>query len=238
MLIALLIACSTNVVAAAEPEDAVTAGARALDSWWDYPWYDDQNDSVRRIELQPRPQPSTRVANSTGVSAPGSLGWLEVVGWILIGLLAVAILVMLWRGFQHRRAKTGSPKAGLIGTPSAIARLEELPFRVDASAGDLLSLARRAAERGDYSQAIVLLYSHLLLELDKHEAIRLTKGKTNRQYLRELGREPRLAALLALSMFAFEDVFFGGHALSQERFERCWHDAMQLLHESSARKAA
>ena len=66
----------------------------------------------------------------------------------------------------------------------------------------------------------------------------LAKGKTNRQYLRELQARADMAPLLATSMVAFEDVFFGGHSLSRERYEECWQKAMQLLESAQRREAA
>ena len=52
--------------------------------------------------------------------------------------------------------------------------------------------------------------------------IRLTKGKTNRQYLREVGARISLRQLVEQTMIAFEDAFFGRHPLDQTRFESCW----------------
>jgi hypothetical protein len=40
----------------------------------------------------------------------------------------------------------------------------------------------------------------------------------------ELARQPWLQELLRNSMVAFEDVFFGHHALAPERFEGCWQN--------------
>ena len=215
-------------------EQAVSAGAEALDSWWDYPWYDDQTDGVRPIDV--KPQAPAPVSTPTNRGSSWDLEWL---GWVLIVALAIGVLWLLWRVYQtggFRRAGSGS--ANVVGGPAKIDRLEELPFQLEQPAGDLLSAARRASESGDYDRAIVLLYSHQLLELDKRDAIRLTKGKTNRQYLRELRLHTGLASLLATSMVAFEDVFFGGHSLDRERFEECWRQAMQLLERSSLREAA
>jgi hypothetical protein len=58
--------------------------------------------------------------------------------------------------------------------------------------------------------------------MDKNQVIRLTRGKTNRQYLREIARRPPLRALVEQTMVAFEDVFFGNHPLDRSRFESCW----------------
>jgi hypothetical protein len=88
---------------------------------------------------------------------------------------------------------------------------------------DLLSEARRYYEAGDYSKAIIYYFSYQLVQLDEHQRIRLARGKTNRQYLREVHTQPVLREITEITMVAFEDVFFGNHALNRERFERCWN---------------
>jgi hypothetical protein len=104
------------------------------------------------------------------------------------------------------------------------ARVEELPMQLSAPRGDFLAEARRRYEAGDYSGAIIYLFSHELLQLDRHQRIQLERGKTNRQYLREVRNEPFLANALSRTMVAFEDVFFGHHALDRTRFEACWRE--------------
>jgi hypothetical protein len=72
------------------------------------------------------------------------------------------------------------------------------------------------------------LFSYQLVHLDKHHLIRLAKGKTNRQYLRELRAQNEesdgqgLRGILRRTMIAFEDCFFGDHAIEKNRFEACW----------------
>jgi hypothetical protein len=101
-------------------------------------------------------------------------------------------------------------------------RVEALPFHVRAARGDFLAEARRLYEAGQYSQAIIYLFSYELVQLDKHHVIRLAKGKTNRQYVRESQRRPHLAAILEITMIAFEDAFFGRKTITREAFERSW----------------
>ena len=69
---------------------------------------------------------------------------------------------------------------------------------------------------------MIYLFSYELVQLDRQHLIRLAKGKTNRQYLRELRQRPPLQAILEPTMIAFEDAFFGRKTLSRERFENCW----------------
>jgi hypothetical protein len=221
-----------------DEDAAVSAGARALDSWWDYPWYDDQADDVRRVNLRAKAAPSAPAQPTT--TATGSRGGdLEWLGWLLIIVLVMAVMLILLRIFRNRDPRrSASRRASLVGEAARIDRLEELPFQLEPQSDDPLTAARRAYEQGDYDRAIVLLYSHQLLELDRRDAIRLTKGKTNRQYLRELRTRPEMAALFATSLVAFEDVFFGGHALTREQFERCWQHANHLLSVYDAREVA
>ena len=70
-----------------------------------------------------------------------------------------------------------------------------------------------------------------MVQLDKHHLIHLSKGKTNRQYLREVGRRAALGKLLQQTMVTFEDVFFGNHAIDRARCDRCWskQDRFQAL---------
>ncbi|MEX2138268.1 MAG: DUF4129 domain-containing protein [Pirellulales bacterium] len=235
MSVCLILTSPAPVWAEVNEDEAVSAGAGALDSWWDYPWYDDQSDDIRRIDLKARRQaPISSAPSGSGIS------WdLEWLGWLLIAVVMAGVLFMLLRMYWTRTPRgQSSGGAALVGAPVSIDRLEELPVQIEQPVGDLLSAARWASEQGDYDRAIVLLYSHQLLELDKREAIRLTKGKTNRQYLRELRLRPGLAPLLATSMIAFEDVFFGGHSLGRERFEECWRQAVQLLERLSLQEAA
>jgi hypothetical protein len=102
---------------------------------------------------------------------------------------------------------------------------------------DLLAEARRAYEQGNFGEAIIYLFSHQLLQMDRRHLIRLTKGKTNRQYLREIGPRRTLRQLFEQTMVAFEDVFFGAHVLGRDRFEACWSQLNrfdQLVEEGAA----
>src|SRR5205085_7986620 len=101
-------------------------------------------------------------------------------------------------------------------------RVEALPFKVRAATTDFLAEARRLYDGGQYSEAIIYLFSHELVELDRHQVIHLAKGKTNRQYLRETRTRPLIAGLLESTMVAFEDAFFGNKQLSRDAFERSW----------------
>jgi hypothetical protein len=101
-------------------------------------------------------------------------------------------------------------------------RVEELTVPIPTTVDDFIAEIRRLVAAGNLTQAMIYLFSYQLLQLDLHQHIRLSRGKTNRQYLRELRSRPDLQSLLERSMVAFEDVFFGRHELPRERFDACY----------------
>lgn len=205
----------------AEIEAAVETGREALDQGWisrEHPWYDERTDSVRRIRFS---QPKTRSSFGSWSFLPDLL---SIAGWgaLAIALLAlVYFLVMAWLR-RDRGAESATDASPLDDRGRDVDRVEALPFKLGRQTTDLLGEARRHYEAGDYSEAILYLFSHQLVELDRHQIIRLVRGKTNRQCVREIGPRRVLRQLVEETMVAFEDVFFGDHKLSRARFEACW----------------
>jgi hypothetical protein len=157
----------------------------------------------------------------SAVNAP-ALMW---IAWIVIGAVLLWIVYMLIRAFLDREAKNAkkSDSEDAADEDSA-APLDALPAKVAPAKGGLLEEARRQYEAGNYKAAIVYLYSYELLKLDQNQMLRLARGKTNRECLRELAGRPELYGILAKTLVPFEDVFFGEHELSRERFEACWNE--------------
>lgn len=153
---------------------------------------------------------------------------LQSLGWILLFLLLGALVYMLVRTYLKLEQKVvvsphrGDTKAEEIRTDEQ--RIRDLPIQPSKKKGDFLSMAKEFHGRGQYAEAIVYLFSHRLIQLDRAGLIRLTRGKTNRQYLYETNRSPLLREILGETIHCFEDVFFGKHHLSKERFESTWRD--------------
>lgn len=212
-----------------------------------FPWYDARKDELKRLNVKPPSDFANRQARwRPGGSLPS---WsfptwlrqvLEVLGWTLVIALVVLVFWLIVQAFLQRElgglsSAEGELEPGSDRTDDA--RIDQLPFALVAGRTDLLAEARRFYELGDYDRAIIYLYSYLLVQLDRRQLIRLTKGKTNRQYLREIRARVRLHSLVQTTMLAFEDVFFGGHHLEGARFEVCWRavpDFQQQLEEAAA----
>jgi hypothetical protein len=197
--------------------DPVTSGRDALNQWSGYPWYDAKTDAVRGVKLS-RPWNLDWLGNWGGsLHFPASgLQWLA---WIAIALLLGGIVYLLIRAFWRRERRSKQPEDEPVGSAD---RVESLPLPADGRRLDLLAEARRCRQQGDYARAIIYLFSHQLLQLDKHGRIHLVRGKTNRQYLREIRPWPSLGGLVEQTTLLFEEVFFGHHALERPAFEACW----------------
>jgi hypothetical protein len=221
--------------------EAVEAAREALDGNVTFPWYDSDSDGIQRLNVDPpddvknRGSKWERTVRAKKARAPlPEWLWtmLEVLGWTLLVMALVAVGYFLVRAFLVAESGHASGEAvteGTLGTGD-IDRVESLPFQLKAPQTDLLSEARRHYEAGNYKDAIIYLYSYQLVELDKHQLIRLAKGKTNRQYLREVRRRGDLFGSLQASMLAFEDVFFGNYSLERGRFESCWSQ-LEVFHQ-------
>jgi hypothetical protein len=213
---------------------AIDQGKESLSSVARFPWYDRTSDDVRPIHIVPRNDADSANRSSQwtntdqlptggGGGAPSLLGpamqWIGLTALILLlGLIAYLIATT----FLKDEISEGPAQRRVVETTRDVDRVEALPFHVRKPTGDFLSEARRLYEAGQFSEAIIYLFSYQLVQLDRHHVIRLTKGKTNRQYVRETRSRLVLRSILEQTMYAFEDAFFGHKTITREQFERCW----------------
>jgi hypothetical protein len=212
--------CNASVVAAEgqwveEGQEALADGS--------YPWYDAETDSLRPLKL-----PERRTGEWDLAWIAELLGaTIQIIAWTLLGLAILALAALLVYFARNRQPAAASRRATTDGLATAD-RIEALPFLAERPRGDLLALARQHYEAGNYSEAIIYLFSYELLQLDKFSIIRLSRGKTNRQYLREVGRQSALRSPLEQTLVTFESVFFGRRALDRAGFEACWNQLPQF----------
>jgi hypothetical protein len=234
LLVAMLLSLAAPADVALAEEDAVKAGRVALKRTGWYPWYDSKVDGVRRIRVQP-PRPAQ---SWSGWDLFIDGDWFTPLAWIGIITILGLMVFFLVRAYLSRERSTARGEADVAhdALVDQVDRVEELPVRMRGPVSDLLHAARQQYLAGNYSEAIIYLYSHLLLQLDRRNLIRLTRGKTNRQYLREVADWVSLQGLVASAMVLFEDVFFGERQLERERFESVWNklDQFDALVEQAA----
>ena len=216
---------------------AVDAAREGLRESNNYPWYDAAEDELRQIELAPpTPPPEARdwELNLPDWQPPQrnwnwNIGFWEGIQWIVSGLLVIllvgALILLLRVMWQRDRVpQLSTAESSQQGLARDAEQIENLPFPMEIPKTDLLSEVRRHYENGNYGEAMAYLFSYQLVHLDKHHLIRLAKGKTNRQYMKELHGGKRLRGMVRQTMLAFEEFFFGGHAIDRKRFELSWQD--------------
>ncbi len=207
--------------AVAQDDPAIDSAKEALRDRSQIPWYNADTDSLQPVEL-PKPRRDLNW-DLSWLAQPLNI-LLIVIAVVLVSLLAWFI-VKLIREREHAQTQGGRTQRERMATAD---RVEALPFLRDRSQHDLLGQARYHYEQGNYSEAIIYLFSYELVELDRSTLVRLAKGKTNRQYLREAGRVRPLAGLLEHTMITFEEVFFGRRPLDRAGFEACWNQLPQF----------
>ena len=236
------ICCEIGFTQTTSDTDAVRAAADALDRYDSLPWYDAGQDRIQRIDVE-RPKDfenrhSRWQKKSTTWNWP-DLSWLgptlQIVLWVVFGLLLGLLAYAMVRVFllHDLMSPVDGTNTRRIQTADAD-RVDSLPFHLARPQVDLLEETKRLYNDRRYGEAIVYLYSYQLIKLDQHHVIRLTRGKTNREYLWEVRRRSSLRDLLETTMLAFEDVFFGDHPLEQSRFDSCWNGLAEFHREIEA----
>lgn len=214
-----------------------------------FPWYDSASDSTRKVELTPTKQdnfappqrdwvakskpPKTPPPARTAPAAPQGSGWIStlfsILGYTLFGVLIVVICYFAARSFLSREVlESSATKTKVVDTKRQANQVEKLPVDLANATGNLLDMVRRLMAEGNYSAAIIYLYAHQLVCLDDAHYIRLAKGKTNRQYLRELRSDRPMARLVEQTIVLFEDAFFGKKTILADAFNTCWKQLPQF----------
>ena len=170
----------------------------------------------------------------TGIFGSGlSIG--NLFGWFLLVLLLVlGVGTIMWALSKAEVEMTGSAKRSAntaSGTldEQTVERMKHLPAELRRTGVNPRSEAERLMNAGNYDQAIILLFGHQLLMLDRQGHLRLNRGKTNRRYLRECrSSDRRCSEHLTKTVAAFERSYFGRHAITAEEFRGLWENNGQL----------
>lgn len=238
-----------NRVAAQAPESTVKPPANFVpdpDIVSESVWFDQDQGEIRPLELEDdRPDAKNRDtrwqatpasnANAAGGgwTGTGQLG--QAFGWLLLATLfgiGVVILCYAFESSDFQFNQAGDTAQGRSVPQSARItrrRMAELPQELQQDDTDLRARAEEAMRNGEHDRALVLLFGHQLLLLDAVGWLRLTRGKTNRQYVRETRRMHQNAStVLASTVTRFERSFFGKHPIKAGDFEELWQANLEL----------
>lgn len=89
----------------------------------------------------------------------------------------------------------------------------------DATAADLFAMASELARQGEYRKAIRRAYIALLCDLEQRGKVRLSRSKTNRDYLDAMRAEQRVYPTFSTMTSAFERVWYGQKRATEDEFK-------------------
>ena len=146
--------------------------------------------------------------------------------WAAVGiLLIIAILVLIvfrLARFLSRVSKKGRAKESEFSDqPIELGDLEEMQAQ-----------AVQLARRGEYRQALILLFRFVLLRLDELGRIKWHPCKTNREILRSADRTTQTHDPLSEMISIFNGIYYGDKNCSSQEFYRFLNLAQSVTGES------
>ena len=156
----------------------------------------------------------------------GGVGDLIAIGLVMLVLtLVLVVLLELLRRYRPSKDDAAARIAAERGGRAA--RIEGLPVEVAFDATDPLTEARRRRDQGDYAGAVVYLFAHQLLTLDRLQKLRLVPGRTARQLVRSVADRP-LRRCVDPTLRLFEAVYYGHRDPSRDEIEVAWSLALEF----------
>jgi len=241
--------------AAAEPATAADdAGLDVvLESTASTPWYDADQDQLLPIAVKtnlpesqnrtsrwlPKPKkvsaPPAPAAATTGGGFGSGFSIMNAIGWLVLTVIGFGLIFLVLFVFSKLEPdamavrKSASTDAMVDIDEQMLQRMKHLPAEVRHTDVNLRTEAERLMKLDRFDEAIVMLFGHQLLLLDRCRVLRLARGKTNGRYVRETrGNAPQANPFFVNTVAAFEASYFGGHTPSADRFAKLWQDNSAL----------
>jgi len=213
-------------------------------------WYDRESGELIPIELRRRDADAANRASgwddqpadwnfslpNWGFGDWSFSPWFRVLGWVLlivasfgVGALLLFLFNRIEPGGAAGRGARGSDQEDWTANDQTSGRLEQLPAELRLQTLDLRGAVERAMKEGRWDQAILALFGHQLILLDRRGWLRLARGKTNRRYLQEsASHSPAGRDILTGTVDAFEASYFGRRPPTPERFGELWRANLAL----------
>ena len=160
--------------------------------------------------------------------APWVGGLAEVLFWVLIGALVVAVVAALLRIRLSRQTNKDEvdDRTSLEPAPGAAT---PAPVSGDKDVQRLLDKARRAAERGELGAAIDAAHAAAVQGLSATGHVEVDRDRTNGDYLRDLRKVPPLQQQFKAIVGRVEVAQFGGAAPTRGAFDQVMEQVLSLL---------
>jgi hypothetical protein len=167
-----------------------------------------------------------------GLSIPSFLGTAaQVLVWLLVGALVLAVLVPVVRAIARIKREGGKRGGGAGREAPALGGAGSTPMSILPAMTDeevLLSRGDELARAGHYGAALQHYLLASLRALDKRGAVRITRDRTNGEYVRSC-TDPGARPALRDIVYEVDRVQFGGQDASPEGVLRASHRAMAIV---------
>jgi hypothetical protein len=203
-----------------------------------YPWYDRDSDQVKPVLPN-----QSKLLEGLGERISSFFKWLDrqfdrvwrrlpqgpgaslgsVIPTLLFMVFGGVLLFILWQ-FWRLHEPHGLARSEPPGRVGDAARIAGLVSGASLEGTDPWSEALRRRAAGDCAGAVIWLFLSQLLALDRLGLIRLTPGRTARQYATSLD-DSLLRDGLEATLGMFEDVYYGHRIPSAPALESIWSRA-------------
>ena len=185
-------------------------------------------------ERRPATAPGAAGTAATGILGTGLTASI-LFGWGLVILTVAAIIAMFiyvatGADFSGASSSSNGKKTSNSGLDEhTLQRVKHLPAELRRTDVNMRDEAERLMKEGRFDQAIILLFGHQLLLLDRAGILRLNRSKTNGRYVRETrASNPNVASQLRSTVDSFERSYFGRHEIRPEEFADLWQLNLEM----------
>ena len=151
----------------------------------------------------------------------GKAGALRRWMYALLGVAAVAIAILLFLTLRRRRPSEAIAMADTMAVPVDLSQEDVSPAQMPEDGWRTMAL--EFLSRREFRMALRALYLASLAHLGEREMILLHRGKSNRDYQKELERRsrstPELSAVFHQNVAVFESCWYGRREIGQEAIE-------------------
>lgn len=156
--------------------------------------------------------------------------FMEFLGEVLSVLPYIVLTLLVGFIIYYLISRYRSPEKKLEKIKSEISSAEENPVEAD-----LEGLLKKAEKSGDSRLILRIYYLMIIKVLTLQKHIRHAPRKTNRDYLYEI-KSTEIKMLFTDLTYAFDRIWYGGHDVTADEFDRRKNQSVKLLETVNADK--
>ncbi|MCD6052646.1 MAG: hypothetical protein K0Q55_4064, partial [Verrucomicrobia bacterium] len=165
-------------------------------------------------DLFPKPKPKAMDGSKSSIDW---MGGLRILLFVLLAAVAAALVVFFWRYWSRQKTSTVLTAQAIPARPDLT---DENISAADLPENEWLAMAREQIAAGNLRLALRAFYLAGLAHLGERELLKITRFKSNQEYVRELERrarsKPELLTVFGDTVMDFERAWYGRHEVTPE----------------------